>query len=318
MNKKKPFFLNQSSIKNIIKNGTEILHCPWKFFVSNIARTETRPTTLAMFYGKYFESQFIGGVAHGGDMVNPEDVPRKKVTKKALALNPKAVGEKRVAQIRIEKQIEVGKEKAKQYGIVYNELNTQVVVYKRWEKDPSIILRGEFDWFPTAIKHKGVLRLAAIDLKLTADVSNDFGDFCWGDFPSMDHIQAEHYTYLVKDIDFDLNDKLNPDNNLRELFGMKIDGETTVKDMVDNNEMIFIYWVFDYKKDYSDIFKPYPIEYPHKMNTIDWAHYHETIRKAVVLIREMHRLGFPKKPNKILCKGCHVTSCEYHNLQFDE
>ena len=314
------FYLNQSSIKDIVKKGNEINHCPYKFAVSNITRTWPKPQTLAMLYGKYFETQFIGGVAHGGQLVGPEDIPRKKVTEAARLKDPNAIGEKKVAQIRIENQIEIGKRKAKQYGIVYNDLNTQVVMYKRWEKDPNVILRGEFDWFPTTINYKGTMRLAAIDLKLTQDVSNDYGDFCWGDFPSMDHIQAQHYSYLAKNPDFELNDKLNPGNNLRELYGLVVDKKNniTVLDMINEDQMIFIYWVFDYKKEYSDIFKPYPINPPHKMTTLDWAHYHETIRKAVEILRFNAKMGWPKKASTELCKGCHVKSCEFYNLQFSE
>jgi len=306
------FYLNQSSIKNIIKNGNEIIFCPYKFLVSNIIKTYPMPTSLAMLYGKYFESQAIGGVAHGGDIVTENDLPRKKVTKKAKKLNPKAIGDFYIAKHRIDAQVKVFKEKAKKYGVIYTPENTQVVVYKRWEKNTNIILRGEFDLFPTIIKYKGALRLAAIDLKLTQDVTNDYGNFCWGDFPSMDHTQAKHYLYLAKDIDFELNDKLNPGNNLRILFTDK------VKEMINNDFMIFFYWIFDYKPESADIFEPYPIDEPHKMTKMDWFDYHETIRKSVAILTDMHEKGYPKRPLTELCdkSSCHVTSCKYYNMQF--
>ena len=295
------FYINQSTIKKFIKKGTEIPHCPNKIHKSYIIREFPDPTSEAMLKGKYFESEFIGGTAHGGGIV--ADLPRKRVTKKALKLNPNAIGEKTLSQIRIDEQVKIGKEKAKKYGVVYNEFNTQTKIYKRWHEDPNIILTGELDIFPTILKYKGNYYLTIVDLKLTADISNTYGDFCWGDFESMDHLQSAHYQYLIKDIDFDLNDELNPGNYLRELINPER------AKMINDGYLLFVYWIFDYKPKYNDMFQP------HIMHPIDWAHYYETIRKSISMLGFMESQNWPCNPGS-LCEGCNVKTCEYYNQQF--
>jgi len=324
----KKFYVSQSAIKNVISSGSEKQYiCPYQYFVSYIVKTHPTKTSLAMQLGKYFESEFIGGTAHGGELVTSKDLPKKKVTKKMLRINPNAKGEPYISELRINKQVEIGKEKAKKYGLIFTEENTQIVIFKRWYKNPKIILRGELDSFPNVIKHPVLgLRLALIDIKLTANITNDYGPFCWGDFERMDNLQAVMYSYLVQDIDFDLNDELNPGNNLRQIF------TDLVQKMIRENQMIFIYWVFDYKPEYADIFQPYPAmpkdykENPHlydkntlcKVSELDYKQLHETIRKFVAMIEYMHKLKYIKKPTKELCSTCHVNTCEYYKMQFEQ
>ena len=297
------FYLSQSTIKQFIRHGNELEYCPYERYKAIISREETRPTTLFQLRGQFFESISIGGVSSYS--THPVlDLPRKRLNKKTLILNPKAKGEKTVSQLRIEEQSKIFKEKAEQYGIVYNELNTQTKIYKRYEHDKSIILRGEMDIFPTIIKKDGKYKLAIIDLKLTGNLENGFGDFNWSDFESMDHLQAMFYLYLLKDLDFDLNDELNPRNNLREL----IKGD--ILELLNNEQMIFIYWIFDYKPAYTDMFKEY------YTSELKWKQFHETLRKATALLEMEHKLGWRPRPSDSLCNGCHVKSCEFYNQQF--
>lgn len=295
------FKINQSTIKKFISRGSEIPHCPQRIYKSYILREFPDPTSLAMLKGKFFESCAIGGVAHGGDSIL--DLPRKRPLKKDLLKNPNAIGAKTTDQVRIEEQVDVFKQKAEKYGIIYNEYNTQTKIYKRWHEDPSIILTGELDLFPTIIKYKGSWYLTIIDLKLTANITSTFGDFSWGDFNSMDHLQGQHYQYLLKDLDFDLNDELNPGNHLRELLNKER------LQMINDGMLLFIYWVFDYKPKYNDMFKPYI------MHSIDWHHYHETIRKAVSMLEFMKSQNYPCNPGP-LCETCSVKTCKYYNNQF--
>ncbi len=306
------FCINQTLIKSMIHNGTLINYCPNFVLRTHILRTDIMPTSENMTYGKFFESLAIGGTAHGGDLVL--DLKRKKVTKAQLRKNPNAKGEKTVTQIRIEEQVEVFKKKAEKYGILYDDKNTQIKIYKRWHENPNVILCGELDIFPTIIKlpdidnenikiSKGTY-LAIIDLKMTGNIENDYGPFSWGNFKEIDKIQAQHYSYLIRNIDFDLNDKLNPGNNLRELFS------TIVQKFINEDNFVFIYWVFDHKPKYNDIFHPF------KMDTMKWNHYYETIRKTIANLEFEHKRKFPCAPELFLCKSCHIKNCEYYNLQF--
>lgn len=296
------FYLNQSTIKKFIKKGSEISHCPRQIYYSYISREFPDPTTDAMLKGKYFESKAIMGTAHGGDLVL--DLPRKRVPEKIKKKNPNAIGDKTVAQIRIDEQVEIFKQKAEQYGVVYNEYNTQVKIYKRWHENPKVILSGELDIFPTVIKYKESWYLTIVDLKLTGSIANTFGDFSWADFDNMDHLQALHYLYLLKDIDFDLNNKINPGNNLRALLNDKR------LEMINNDYLLFIYWIFDYKPKLEDMFKPFI------MNNFDLQHYYETIRKAIAMLEFMHTQKYPPNPNAALCSKCNVKNCEFINSQF--
>ena len=296
------FYLNQSTVKKFIKKGSEVSHCPRQIYYSYISRKFPDPTTDAMLKGKYFESMCISGTAHGGDLVT--DLPRKKVPLKIKKKNPDAIGEKTISQIRIDEQAEIFKEKAEKYGVIYNEFNTQTKIYKRWHENPKVILSGELDIFPTILKYKDSSYLTIVDLKLTGSITNTFGDFSWADFDNMDHLQPLQYLYLLKDIDFDLNDKLNPGNYLKKLLNPE-----RLK-MINDGYLLFIYWIFDYKPNYDDMFKAYI------PTTLDWHHYNETIRKAVSMLEFMHSQKYPPNPNPALCQKCNVKNCEFINSQF--
>ena len=242
--------------------------------------------TDPMMFGSYFETKCLGSGARGQMQ---DDLPRDKRN-----------GNKTTAHKRIDEQVTRFKMKCAELGVavIPNE-NTQVVIYKRWEKNPKIIIRVEIDMFPTAVMTASGYKLAAMDLKLTGDINSTYGTYAWGSPEYMDLIQAVLYTYVLKDIDFDLNDELNPGNNLRELIS-----EHT-KSMLDANDFLFRYWVFGYGS-------KTPTE--NKFVTVTWdskkeQEMHESIRKTLSWLEHEHEKGWECNPSYVICKKCPVYNC---------
>ena len=127
------FAVNQSLTKKLIINDVRIPICPSNIFHIYILKDVKDADSIYMLYGRYFETLLIGSGAHDQKVF---DLPRKRPTKKQLLRDPNAIGEKRIAQIRIESQAEKGKKIIKEKNIsVIKNFNTQVVIYKRWEKN---------------------------------------------------------------------------------------------------------------------------------------------------------------------------------------
>ena len=298
MNKKKPNpFLSQSLIKSIIDNGTEIEFCPNKLYHQYIQKDNKSPTTLPQLRGLFFETMAIGGSAGGNSVY---DLPRKNPTKKMLLKDPNAEGEKRISQLRLEEQAERFRHLAKKKNIIFGDFNTQTAIYKR-HKETGVIFRGELDIGPTVLKLRSGIKAAIIDLKSTQNLTNTFGKYSWGNYVNMDKIQAKSYLWLLQDIDFELNDWLNPENNLRELFS------DTLINLVNKGELIFIYWVFDYAPEMNQQMFSY------KLNSTDVNDFHETIRKSVRILKEIHGNKYPTNAKPSLCSQCHIKDCVDRN-----
>lgn len=185
--------LNQSFIKRISKK-----YCPKKV-KAEMDGVWKRTATLAMIKGQYFEWLLFGTRNREGEIPS---LPRKNN------------GEKSVSEIRIDQQVASFKEICKKNDIVIygTDRNFRAKMF-------------DFDTFGTwdaygLWKGKPVI----IDIKLTQDITSSFGDFSWGDFESMDKIQAE--TYM--------------ESGLR-LDGIKYD---------------FLFMVFDHKKNPDYIILP--------------------------------------------------------------
>jgi len=289
--------ISQSLIKKFLKHGDEIPICPKNIYDTELDPKFERVPTDPMLKGSYFETLALGS-GRGGEKTL--DLPRKKLTVKQEAMNRVPIeqgkepimGGKTIGQIRIEEQAERFKILRAQRQIMLTEYNVQVPVYKKWEEDPSVFLRGELDIFPTPILGKEGYSMAMIDLKLTGDTDNTFGDFCWGDPFRMDHLQAQMYHYLVRDIDLNIN------KACREIV------TPAVIRMINDNNILFLYWVFSYGSgDLRDKFVRY-----------DWdktkeAELKQSIRRTISIIEENESEGWPAVPEYERCSKCPIKDC---------
>lgn len=86
-------------------------------------------------------------------------------------------------------------------------INTQVKVWKKFTD--YIYVTGVLDIFPTTILYlEEILPMVLIDLKTTKDLDNTFGNYAWGRFEDMDHSQLSMYSFLLRDLDIELNRKM--------------------------------------------------------------------------------------------------------------
>ncbi len=289
--------ISQSLIKKFLRKGDEIPICPKNIYETVIDPEVETPPTEPMLKGSYFETLTLGSGRGGHKTL---DLPRKRLTKKQEAENvlreekgeDAILGGKRLDQIRIEEQAERFKILRAQRQIVISEFNTQVRIYKKWEENPSIFLRGELDIFPTPVLGRDGLQMAIIDIKLTQKIDNDFGDYCWGAPEHMDHIQGQMYHYLIRDVDYSIN------KDLREIVTQP------VKEMIARNDVLFLYWVFSYGSgDLRDKFVRY-----------DWdknkeAEFKQSVRRTISIIEDNEAKGWLAEPEYERCNKCPISDC---------
>ena len=291
--------LNQSLISRFLYKGEEKEHiCPKRIYCIDIEKTH-HYRTESMLKGAFFETLCIGRGA-GGRIT--DDLPRKRLVKARELENKKRIesglpeikGEKTMDQIRIEQQAARFKILAPKYQITVMENNSQVKIIVPWHKNPEIMLSCEFDIFPTAIITNEGLKMAIIDLKLTADVNATYGEYCWGSPEFLDLIQAYMYHYCARQVIDHVN--LNP--HMTELL------TRPAVELIKKNELEFYYWVFNYKKETLE----------DKLIKVVWdstkeAEFHEAVRKTISLIEYWELKGWPTQPNYKLCKECTIFTC---------
>jgi len=291
--------LTQSLISRFLYKGEEReLFCPSKTYHIDMIRSH-HYRTASMLNGSYFETLCIGSGA-GGRIT--DDLPRKRLVKARELENmkrkesglPEVKGDKTMDQLRIEQQAQRFKVLSSKYQITVTPENTQVRITVPWHKNPEIWLSCEFDIFPTAIITNEGLKLAIIDLKLTADVNASFGEYCWGAPEFMDLIQAYMYHYCARQV---IN-HVDTNPNMVELL------TKPAVTLIQQNQLEFYYWVFNYKKENLE----------DKLIKVVWdatkeQEFHEAIRKCVSLIEFYEAQQYPAKPNYKLCKECTVFSC---------
>ncbi len=287
--------INQSLIKKLVnKYQEEEQFCPRNIKECVMNKKYKDVPTEAMMAGKFFESHCLGGTTGTEPVL---DLPRKRVSKKReaelIAAGKPVLGEKTIDQVRLETQIERFKIKAKQLQTqIITGINTHVQVFKEWDK--KYLLVGELDWFPTPIFYQGVLQLAMIDIKVTSNVESTFGKFCWGTPKYMDHLQADMYHYLVRNIDFELNP------HLIDLITPEVDN------LIKSERILFLYWVWGYQKE--------PLEYQEKFversyrdengSMFRQSELKERIRKAIAIIEREESFGWGTNPVPDICKTC--------------
>ena len=292
--------LNQSLISRFLYKGEEREDiCPLKVFSVDIEKTH-RYKTESMQKGSYFETLCIGKGA-GGRIT--EDLPRKRVVRDREVENEKrkehglpiVKGDKTIDQIRIEAQAVRFKALAAKYQITILPENCQVQVLIPWHKNPDIHLSMEYDIFPTTIIAEGGLRLAIIDVKLTANIHSDFGEYAWGNPEQMDLIQSYMYHYGARRV----IDHVDMNPHIKDLL------TKPAVNLIKANQLDFFYWVFNYKK----------AELEDKLVKIAWdpkkeAELHESIRKTVSLIEYYELLQWPAYPDYNRCRTCPVFECD--------
>lgn len=288
--------ISQSLIKKFFYKGEKREYCPYQIYCEHITKSHERQTT-AMLAGSYFETLCLGA---GINDEKTLDMPRKNLTAKQI-LAGQTIGDKRIDQIRIEQQAMIFDKKKAIYQIsVQKEINTQVKIVKMFSKNDNILLQGELDIFPSTIllPERGI-RLCVIDLKATGMFS-DFGEYCWATPSAMDNIQGLFYGNLVRDIDIELNARINPDSKIHYLF------TGPIKKQLETGDPLFFFWVFNYKeKELQDKF----IEVP--WTAIGEAELKEAIRKTIDEYNKNEREGWTiTRPSYEQCKGCAVLGCE--------
>jgi len=289
--------LNQSLIHKFLYKGEEREQiCPKKIYHIDIIKSH-QYRTESMLKGSYFETLCLGKGA-GGKIV--DDLPRKALSKAKVLENqkrkasglPELKGEKTTDQERIEEQARRFVLLSTKYQVTVTPDNTQVKLVIPWYKDPEIYLSMEFDIFPTAIMTNDGLKMAIIDLKLTADVNSTYGDFCWGAPEQMDLNQSYMYSYGVRQIE--KNIEMNP--HLKSII------TKPVINLIKQEQIDFYYWVFGYKKLEDKLIKI-------TWDKIKEAELLESINKTIAIIEMYEKQGWPTRPNYRICKECTVWEC---------
>jgi len=285
------FEISSSLIKKFIYKGNEIDHCPKRVYHTTVKRDYPENESEAMRSGQFFETKCIGSTRDGVRVI---DLPRKELSKKQKKENeiewekglaPIHYGEKTIDQIRIEDQVMVFKQKVKKYMMVIDSFNTQVEL--RYKLNDQFTLVGHPDIFPTPVMTNSGLKVFCIDLKLTKDIDNTFGDFCWGEPERMDNTQGLIYQFLIKS----LNENDNP--HLSELLTKPL------LSMCNNGLVEFRYWVFGYgNRSMRDKFVP--VRYD-KMDDVEIK---ERIRRTVRIVDGYETYGWKTNPKHSLCHDC--------------
>ena len=297
------FPISQSIIRTFLRNGDEIEYCYRRIYLTKITKSLKEKPSMPMLYGKYFETKCLGR-SSGYDV---HDLPRKNLTKKMIAENavrkkenrPLLQGEKYLDHIRVDDQIVRFNALVNKYKIIITDSNVQVPILTVWDQDPDVLLSAELDIFPTTIILNNELLAAIIDLKLTADINSTYGDFSYGAPEFLDLIQAKMYHYVVRNI----NKSLNP-----ELSGLITQ---TVENLIKQNKVQFLLWVFNYKKDTLE----------DKFIHVAWdknkeAELHQSIRRTIACIENGEKKEWPTNPVYHLCKSCPWFECpDRKNIQ---
>lgn len=291
------FPINQSIIKTFLRNGEEREYCFKNIYLTKISRQLVEAPSDPMLYGRYFESQILGKSARGSFT---NDLPRKKLTKKMIAENavrkankqPLLKGEKYLHHIKIDEQVARFKALCTKYKIVISDYNVQIPITTIWDQDPDVLLSAELDIFPTTIFLDDELNAAIIDIKLTSDIHNDYGEYSYGKPEFLDLIQAKMYHYVVRNI----NEKMNP--HLEGLIN------NSVKSLISQNRIKFYLWVFNYK---GDVLEDKFIEVLWDKNKE--YELHESIRKTKAILEHGEANDWPTNPIYSQCNRCLFKDC---------
>lgn len=236
--------LSQSIIKHVLEFGL----CPKKFKAYYLDCIYEREPTMAMFRGIYFEYRVLGNLPKN------RKVPVYPLGKK---------GKYEIAKSRIDEQVERFASVMEAEGIRIIGGVQQV----SWQYSQSVRLTLTLD---SILYYKD--RLYVGDLKLTQDLTSDFGALSWGNYSQMDKLQAHLYSYVMTQV-------------MGEPVG-------------------FLYMVFDYKPSVREyrIFEESPGE-------SDINQMFDRIMEAERKMRWMEQVGYRPQPFEKTCKTCAVVDC---------
>lgn len=184
-------FVSQSLIRKLVYKGDKVEQCWLKIWHTEILRDMDTPQTKSMTYGRYFETECIGGTAYD----EPIEMPKSKRD-----------GSKLIDEVRIDEQIFLFKNSLDKYSFILNEQadgtvkNAQIRESKKIDLEGfegiDIYLEGTADFLSPIAFEKYVHDTAVIDLKLTLDRFAVHGYYTWGNLEHMDHIQGTVYHVL--------------------------------------------------------------------------------------------------------------------------
>lgn len=237
--------INQSLVKQVKKPE----FCPRRYLEVDVLRNYSEEESIVMTRGKYFEYLATGAKDRNGE------IPELPLTQKGKPSTP---------QIRIEWQ-------AKQFAKNLEKHGIEIVTVGQKLSFPlfkEFLVTGIED---TEVLYQG--QPAIMDIKLTADITNDFGDFAWGDFQRIDKLQAYTYTLLK----YHLTGKVYR----------------------------FIYYVADYKT------KPeYKIE--EVINPLDhYNEVYSRFQQTYLKLMQYEKNLYPEVPSE-KCVKCPVSSCNFN------
>lgn len=135
-----------------------------------------------MIKGQYFETQLIGSGVNGFK----REAPLLKSGKKPIDI------------IRIDNQVEMAEMVFHKYGIIkdYVQIERKVPIEYKEHTGVKFFLKAHAD-LVSPIHMKGFdYPYAVLDVKLTQDRNNRFGDYCWGSPEFMNHNQPLLYSFV--------------------------------------------------------------------------------------------------------------------------
>ena len=335
---KKKFKTSQSAIKQLVdREGNEIRRCMKLFGNTYILKTDKLEKEIFR-RGNLFEHCAIGfNSSHSENNEADIKLERLKPNKRQRLLGHE--GNMSITEQRIREQAATCKQVMEDKGWNISKDNTQVVFYRVINPDAPIeewkIFRGEADiaFIPTNTTSFGET-ISIVDLKSTGSIANQFGAFAgWGNHQYMNKLQAISYLWAASDIDFELNDILNPGNNLRSAIiscgynmikkknpDIDIDYSNLSKeeelllsnmvlDLIKKGSLTFVYDVWDWSPNKGHLIVPVEIEKESSFLL------RETFRKSNSILEDIFAYynehnEFKEEPHPTLCEQCHIKNCK--------
>ena len=232
--------------------------CPKKLLEYFLLGNFSSPQTEAMLKGNYFEYLCLGATAD--DQQIPE-LPRLKAKDKDSGEFKKSTD-----HLRIDAQAKLFPDVLSNYKIIVTEVQKSL----RHEMGEFVIATKADIFGSIHDPENGFVEEAYVDLKLTKDINNTFGDFQWHDPETRDHTQA----FLTVATHYKMTGRIAK----------------------------FYYLVFDYKEDSEHIL----VE--KRVTANDIFEFFETVRTIIEKIAELNEQQWPTNPSWNNCENCLLKS----------
>lgn len=263
-------YISKTLIGEFVQYGDIKKYCPAFIYKVYMTQEIKKPPTDPMLIGSYFETGALGEGAGGLKTV--------KFPKKGRG------GNKSVIHTRVDEQITMFHHLYPKKGMVIMDegRNVQVKGMKQWINhnylDLIVFMTGEADWI-TPYSEKGIsYDLIICDIKMTGDLTSNFGPFQWADKSRIDMTQPVMYHLL---------------------FGFP-----------------FAFWIFDYKPSVREndfFFVNLDTNHTDKRlaQAAAWRlrAFKETVRKVINEIVLNFKQGWQPVPGDY-CKKCPIKDCK--------